>query len=112
MSHSQRIAACVLAFATLAAPGLVLGQSVPTDTGTLDKDSAMAFAKRPYSPYAGRDFPTRPFFGDTHLHTSFSMDAGAFGCRLSPADAVARFPRRRGSLRQHGILSGPPRWKA
>src|SRR5690606_3331880 len=24
---------------------------------------------RPYSPYANRNFPTRPFFGDTHLHT-------------------------------------------
>ena len=35
----------------------------------------------------GRDFPTRPFFGDTHTHTSFSMDAGAFGARLGPADA-------------------------
>ena len=30
---------------------------------------------------------TRPFFGDTHLHTSFSMDAGAFGARLGPVDA-------------------------
>ncbi len=40
-----------------------------------------------YSPYAGRDFPTRPFFGDTHLHTSYSMDAGAFGARLGPKDA-------------------------
>ncbi|HRI89043.1 MAG TPA: DUF3604 domain-containing protein, partial [Candidatus Hydrogenedentes bacterium] len=40
-----------------------------------------------YSPYAGRSFPTRAYFGDTHLHTSFSMDAGAFGCRLSPRDA-------------------------
>ena len=48
--------------------------------------------KAPYSPYAGRSFPTRPFFGDTHLHTSFSMDAGAFGCRLTPKDAL-RFAR-------------------
>jgi hypothetical protein len=48
--------------------------------------------KPPYSPYAGRDFPTRPFFGDTHLHTSFSMDAGAFGARLGPRDAY-RFAR-------------------
>ena len=44
-------------------------------------------SKPPYSPYAGRSFPTRPFFGDTHLHTSFSMDAGAFGARLTPRDA-------------------------
>jgi len=60
-----------------------------TDVGTLDETSAkVAFpSKPPYSPYAGRNFPTRPFFGDTHLHTSFSMDAGAFGCRLTPQDA-------------------------
>ena len=60
-----------------------------TDVGTLDKGSAEKVfpAKRAYSPYAGRNFPTRPLFGDTHLHTSFSMDAGAFGARLGPADA-------------------------
>jgi hypothetical protein len=50
------------------------------------------FPKPAYSPYANRDFPTRPFFGDTHLHTSFSMDAGAFGARLTPRDAY-RFAR-------------------
>jgi Protein of unknown function (DUF3604) len=46
-----------------------------------------ALPKPAYSPYANRNFPTRPFFGDTHLHTSFSMDAGAFGARLGPRDA-------------------------
>ena len=35
----------------------------------------------------GRNYPTRPYFGDTHLHTAFSMDAGAFGARLTPKDA-------------------------
>jgi hypothetical protein len=45
-----------------------------------------------YSPYAGRNFPTLPLFGDTHLHTAFSMDAGAFGARLTPRDAY-RFAR-------------------
>ena len=48
--------------------------------------------KPPYSPYAGRSFPTRPLFGDTHLHTGFSMDAGAAGARLTPSDAY-RFAR-------------------
>lgn len=43
-------------------------------------------AREPYSPYA-RNYPTRPYFGDTHLHTSYSMDAGAFGARLTPRDA-------------------------
>ena len=45
---------------------------------------------RPYSPYAapyseyeaGVKYPNRVFWGDTHLHTSFSMDAVAFGARL------------------------------
>jgi hypothetical protein len=60
-----------------------------TDIGTYDKETAdRVFPSKPaYSPYAGRNFPTRPFFGDTHTHTSFSMDAGAFGARLSPKDA-------------------------
>ncbi|MCZ0962352.1 DUF3604 domain-containing protein [Paracoccus benzoatiresistens] len=47
---------------------------------------------RPYSPYADRNFPARPLFGDTHLHTMLSLDAGAFGARLSPTDAY-RFAR-------------------
>jgi hypothetical protein len=45
-----------------------------------------------YSPYAGRSFPTEVFWGDTHLHTGNSMDAGAFGARLLPEDAH-RFAR-------------------
>jgi len=40
-----------------------------------------------YSPYAGRNFPRLVLWGDTHLHTGMSMDAGAFGARLSPEDA-------------------------
>ena len=40
-----------------------------------------------YSPYAERDFPDMPLWGDTHLHTAISFDAGAFGVRLLPADA-------------------------
>jgi hypothetical protein len=69
-------------------------EAVHTDIGDIDKEkAARVFAKqRPYSPYADRNFPTRPFFGDTHLHTSFSMDAGAFGARIGPRDAY-RFAR-------------------
>src|ERR1700731_1204886 len=78
----------------LSSPIFAAEETAQTDVGTLDKESVgNAFpSKPPYSPYAGRTFPTRPFFGDTHVHTSFSMDAGAFGCRLGPA-AAYRFAR-------------------
>src|SRR4051794_36396459 len=64
-------------------------EDTPTDVGTLDQETAGKVfpAKPPYSPYANRNFPTRPFFGDTHLHTSLSFDAGAAGCRLGPSEA-------------------------
>ena len=57
------------------------------------KTAESAFpAQKHYSPFAGRNFPTQVFFGDTHLHTWMSMDAGAFGARLVPEDAY-RFAR-------------------
>jgi hypothetical protein len=40
-----------------------------------------------YSPYAGRKYPTRVYFGDTHHHTMNSGDAFAGGNRLGPEEA-------------------------
>ena len=40
-----------------------------------------------YSPYAGRDYPDKVLFGDTHHHTANSGDAFFNGDRLGPADA-------------------------
>jgi len=58
-----------------------------------DADNSAAFkSQKHFSPYAGRNFPTRVFWGDTHLHTGMSFDAGAFGARLLPRDAY-RFAR-------------------
>ena len=37
-------------------------------------------------------YPTQVYFGDTHLHTSLSMDAGAFGNRLG-MDEAYKFAR-------------------
>ena len=60
------------------------GMGMVTD----DQESLHAAAKtKPYSPYAQRAFPRRPLWGDTHLHTAVSFDAGAFGARLLPPDA-------------------------
>ena len=38
------------------------------------------------------NYPTRVFWGDTHLHTSQSLDAVMFGTRLGPEEAY-RFAR-------------------
>jgi hypothetical protein len=46
----------------------------------------------PYSPYADRDYPTDVYFGDTHVHTGISADAGGSGTRLMPRDSY-RFAR-------------------
>ena len=53
---------------------------------------AKAYTGKVYSPYAQRGFPEQPLWGDTHLHTNLSMDAGLFGNRLPPRDAY-RFAR-------------------
>ena len=47
---------------------------------------------REYSPYLDIGYPQRVFWGDTHLHTSLSTDAGMIGNRLGPEDAY-RFAR-------------------
>ena len=74
----------------LAIPFLACAQESTTgDAGTLDKETAAkVYPSKPgYSPYAGRNFPARPLFGDTHLHTAMSFDAGMFGCKLGPVDS-------------------------
>ena len=37
-----------------------------------------------YSPYPKKNFPNRVYFGDTHLHTSYSAHAGMIGNTLGP----------------------------
>jgi hypothetical protein len=45
-----------------------------------------------YSPYVDRGYPTRVYWGDQHLHTSYSPDAGMVGARHGP-DGAYRFAR-------------------
>ncbi len=48
--------------------------------------------KRNYSAYVEQKFPNRVLWGDTHLHTSYSTDAGMAGALVGPEDAY-RFAR-------------------
>jgi hypothetical protein len=65
-----------------------------------------------YSPYAERGFPDRVYWGDTHLHTGLSMDAGLFGARLGLDDAYrfARGEQVMASSGQPARLSRPLDW--
>ncbi len=70
---------------------LVLATGLPALAQDQDEmTSAMAarvLPPRPYSPYADRAFPTNVYFGDTHVHTALSADAGGSGTTLMPRDA-------------------------
>ena len=81
---------CVMVIFSFAYPALA-GDTVGLPAPTGSAEGAFP-AQKHYSPYAGRNFPTQVFWGDTHLHTGMSMDAGAFGARLLPEDAY-RFAR-------------------
>lgn len=61
--------------------------------GALTADGvADAMKGRPYSPNAERAFPERVLFGDTHVHSALSADAGGGGTTLMPRD-MYRFAR-------------------
>lgn len=56
-------------------------------------EDANAQERESYSPHAGESFPRRVFWGDTHVHSSWSPDAGGSGNeRLTPEQAF-RFAR-------------------
>jgi hypothetical protein len=65
-----------------------------------------------YSPFAGRNFPTKVLWGDTHLHTNLSLDARAFGVTLGPVDAyrLARGEEITTTWGQQLRLSRPLDW--
>ena len=106
MANFAVIALCAGALIT-ALPAMAQGTGTPTPE-LLSK----AYTGKVYSPYAKRGFPERPLWGDSHLHTDLSMDAGLFGNRLSPREAY-RFARGEEVLSSTGQavrLSRPLDW--
>ncbi len=77
-------------FAVMIVLGLIaLTQPAPaSDIGSPDPEVIKGlYPGKTYSPYAKRSFPSRVYWGDTHLHTGLSLDAGLFGCILDHEDA-------------------------
>ena len=93
-------AAIVFACALAIAPGLQAEQDPVGLTPTPDDVEDI---KRPrFSPYAGRNFPTRVYWGDTHVHTNNSLDARGLGVLLSPEHAY-RFARGEEVIARYGL---------
>lgn len=79
----------IIAILTLAVPGAVFAQ----DVGQPDTEVLKGlYPGKTYSPYAQRAFPDKVYWGDTHLHTALSPDAGLFGNTLGVEEAY-RFAR-------------------
>ncbi len=77
----------LLCAAALGAATLLLATQGKAQVVPSEAAAESGFADAPFSPYANRSFPTFPLWGETHLHTGLSLDAGAFGNILGPDDA-------------------------
>ncbi len=111
MTKIKQTAICMVVFLATA----FVIPAVADDISTVGQEKEaikQAFKKPGYSPYAGRNFPTMVLWGDTHLHTSLSLDARAFGVTLGPEEAY-RFARGEEVTTSHGErvkLSRPLDW--
>ncbi|MHC4926184.1 MAG: DUF3604 domain-containing protein, partial [Planctomycetota bacterium] len=93
---------------------VVTAQYVGPDEQDYDKMLSEKYKGKSYSPYAARDFPNEILWGDSHLHTGISFDAGASGCILMPEQAY-RFAKGEEVESSYGIpvkLSRPLDWLA
>ena len=97
----------VVSTALLALASPASAQITPSEESLSD-----LYPGKAYSPYAQRVFPSRPLWGDTHLHTAMSVDAGLFGARLGIAEAYqfARGEEVVSSTGQPVKLSRPLDW--
>ena len=71
----------------LLALGTSCNWSVPSEPWEPAPGPALAAPIAPREPCATRDPARRAFFGDLHVHTSFSMDARAMGTTRTPDEA-------------------------
>jgi hypothetical protein len=85
----------VALFTFCALATLASADQLPTKAGVAE------LATPQFSPYAGRNFPTQVFWGDTHLHTAVSVDAGTMN-RIGQEDAF-RFARGEEVTTTHGL---------
>ena len=97
--HTTAVLAMMTKIRSLAVVAVALAGGAPSpavaqQVGLVptEEDVRSTIKEPSYSPYAGRHFPTQVYWGDTHVHTSNSLDARALGATLGPEEAF-RFAR-------------------
>lgn len=93
-ANSRKRTICAAVFAAAA--------GIAPSAGAQDAPEAMINPSIKYSPYPEKNFPDRVYFGDSHLHTSYSTDAGMIGAILGPEEAY-RFARGETVMSNTGI---------
>ena len=109
MRNSIGTAISVFTIGTLAIGTAFAQMPAPPDAENV---LSSAYTGKSFSPYAGRQTALMPLWGDSHLHTDISMDAGAFGNRLG-LDEAYEFARGDEVVSSGGIpvrLSRPLDW--
>ena len=86
---------------------IVCGCDQQTDDAASNKDkqgetTIKTEPRDDYSPYVDQNYPKDVYFGDTHLHTSYSTDAGMIGNILGPEEAY-RFALGEEVVQSHGL---------
>lgn len=86
MKQSLRVAAILLMCIVMS------GNVFAEDNQAIGTDFAVTKENVPqkepvYSPYVGQSNPDRVYWGDSHLHTSYSWDEGLVGNTLGPDEA-------------------------
>jgi hypothetical protein len=89
------------------------GMTLASDIGSPNLEVIKGlYPGKTYSPFAQRSFPSQVYWGETHLHTGLSLDAGLFGNILGHEDAY-RFARGEEIKSSTGLpvkLSRPLDW--
>ena len=113
MAHRNPFTSLATAALLSAAPMLFSSEALAQYVPLGDEQSlAEVYPGKAYSPYAQRSFPSQVYWGDTHLHTSQSLDARALGPIPGPEDAY-RFARGEEIVSGTGqkvMLSRPLDW--